>query len=72
MPVRVQTQFLVQDLHPATWYVMIVTANSDAGATDSELKFATLTYTGSESRDLELKVHLQAPLIPLAEVTRLR
>ncbi|PVD26143.1 hypothetical protein C0Q70_13812 [Pomacea canaliculata] len=39
--------FTVQDLHPATWYVMVVTAHSDAGSTDSELKFATLTYTGS-------------------------
>jgi hypothetical protein len=58
MPVCVQTQFLVQDLHPATWYVMIVTANSDAGATDSELKFATLTYTGSKSRDFSLFVFL--------------
>ena len=46
-----QTQFTVQDLHPATWYVMIVTAHSDAGSTDSELKFATLTYTGSEYRE---------------------
>ncbi|XP_070184378.1 cell adhesion molecule DSCAM-like, partial [Littorina saxatilis] len=40
------THLLVPDLHPATWYVMIVTAHSDAGSTDSELKFATLTYTG--------------------------
>ncbi|XP_055958792.1 cell adhesion molecule DSCAM [Patella vulgata] len=41
------TLFTVQDLHPATWYDMVVTAHSDAGSTESKLRFATLTYTGS-------------------------
>ncbi|KAK3107290.1 hypothetical protein FSP39_011199 [Pinctada imbricata] len=37
----------VQDLHPATWYIMKVTAHSDAGSTESQLRFATLTYQGN-------------------------
>ena len=43
-----QTHFTIQDLHPATWYVMQVVAFTDAGSKDTELKFATLTYTGSK------------------------
>lgn len=34
---------------------MVVTAHSDAGSTDSELKFATLTYTGSEFSNLDFE-----------------
>ncbi|XP_062570430.1 cell adhesion molecule DSCAM-like isoform X2 [Saccostrea cucullata] len=41
-----KTVHTVEDLHPATWYVMKVVAHSDAGSTESELKFATLTYHG--------------------------
>lgn len=41
-----QTIHTVEDLHPATWYVMKVIAHSDAGSTESELKFATLNYHG--------------------------
>lgn len=41
-----KTIHTVEDLHPATWYVMKVIAHSDAGSTESELKFATLTYHG--------------------------
>ncbi|KAK7466725.1 hypothetical protein BaRGS_00037167, partial [Batillaria attramentaria] len=66
------TVFRIQDLHPATWYVMVVTAHSDAGSTDSELKFATLTYTGSTIEPIYVmhkqqvefyqKVHVMLPL----------
>lgn len=40
------TLFRVLDLHPATWYKMIVTAYSDAGSTEGPLEFATLNYHG--------------------------
>lgn len=39
----------MEDLHPATWYVMKVNAHSDAGSTESQLKFATLNYHGRKS-----------------------
>ena len=38
----------MEDLRPATWYSMKVTAHSDAGSTECNMKFATLTYSGSE------------------------
>ena len=38
----------MRDLRPATWYMMKVTAYNDAGLTEAELKFATLTFTGSK------------------------
>ncbi|RUS77575.1 hypothetical protein EGW08_014679, partial [Elysia chlorotica] len=43
------TLFVVQDLNPATWYIMDVIAHSDAGSTTSRLKFATLTFAGKVS-----------------------
>ncbi|XP_046582612.1 Down syndrome cell adhesion molecule homolog [Haliotis rubra] len=66
------TLFTVQDLHPATWYIMSVTAHSDAGSTESELRFATLTYTGStilpiyvtrkEESEFYEKIYIMVPL----------
>ncbi|KAL5020556.1 hypothetical protein ScPMuIL_003448 [Solemya velum] len=53
------TIFTVQDLHPASWYVMKVTAISDAGSADTELQFATLTYKGSTIQPLYV-VHKQS------------
>ncbi|KAK8787941.1 hypothetical protein V5799_022284 [Amblyomma americanum] len=34
------------DLTPATWYDLVVTAQNDAGATEAEYVFATLTLSG--------------------------
>ncbi|XP_074653669.1 cell adhesion molecule Dscam1-like [Tubulanus polymorphus] len=50
--------FVVRDLHPATWYIMKVTAYNDAGLTEAELQFATLTYTGSTIKPIFI-VHKQ-------------
>ena len=43
---RLQTIHTVEDLQPATRYSMKVTAYSDAGSTEVNILFATLTYTG--------------------------
>ncbi|KAK3760237.1 hypothetical protein RRG08_052186 [Elysia crispata] len=48
------TLFVVQDLNPATWYIMDVIAHSDAGSTTSRLKFATLTFAGSTIKPLKV------------------
>ncbi|GFO29921.1 Down syndrome cell adhesion molecule [Plakobranchus ocellatus] len=48
------TLFVVQDLSPATWYIMDVIAHSDAGSTTSQLKFATLTFAGSTIKPLKV------------------
>ncbi|XP_070203454.1 uncharacterized protein [Littorina saxatilis] len=58
---------------------MIVTAHSDAGSTDSELKFATLTYTGSTIKPLHVvhkpqvefyqKVQVMVPLCGIIVVS---
>lgn len=42
-----QTKYDVIDLHPATWYVIRVTAHNDAGSTECLLRFATKAYDGS-------------------------
>ncbi|XP_064651143.1 cell adhesion molecule DSCAM-like isoform X4 [Lineus longissimus] len=70
--IKVDEEFMVQDLHPATWYIMKVTAYNDAGLTEAELKFGTLTYTGSTIRPIFIvhkqeiqfyeKVHIMVPL----------
>ncbi|XP_013413706.1 Down syndrome cell adhesion molecule homolog, partial [Lingula anatina] len=57
---------LVEDLHPATWYIMKVIANSDAGSTESVLKFATLTYTGEKLPDsLPMDFSLSSTITPI-------
>ncbi|OWF38939.1 Down syndrome cell adhesion molecule [Mizuhopecten yessoensis] len=66
---RNTSSFTVQDLHPATWYMMVVTAHSDAGSTESHLKFATLTYHGSTimpiyvARKMETRFYEKAHII---------
>ncbi|KAH6937197.1 hypothetical protein HPB50_025982 [Hyalomma asiaticum] len=37
---------VIPDLVPATWYDLLVTAQNDAGATEAEYIFATLTLSG--------------------------
>ncbi|XP_075732107.1 cell adhesion molecule Dscam1-like [Rhipicephalus microplus] len=37
---------VIPDLMPATWYDLLVTAQNDAGATEAEYVFATLTLSG--------------------------
>ncbi|XP_059143240.1 cell adhesion molecule DSCAM-like [Physella acuta] len=48
------TLFIIQDLQPATWYIMDVVAHSDAGSSTSQLKFATLTFSGSTIKPLKV------------------
>ncbi|KAL3202960.1 hypothetical protein MRX96_042249 [Rhipicephalus microplus] len=40
------TYVTIDDLTPATWYQMLVTAENEAGATEAEYVFATLTLSG--------------------------
>ncbi|CAH1795907.1 unnamed protein product [Owenia fusiformis] len=68
-----RASYVVEDLHPATWYLMKVTAYNDAGSTDSTLKFATLTYHGStitpimimhkQSAQFYEKFYIMVPLV---------
>lgn len=37
---------VVTDLIPGTWYSLLMTARNDAGSTDAEYIFATLTLNG--------------------------
>ncbi|KAL3227625.1 hypothetical protein MRX96_024048 [Rhipicephalus microplus] len=39
---------VIPDLMPATWYDLLVTAQNDAGATEAEYVFATLTLSGED------------------------
>ncbi|XP_070391735.1 cell adhesion molecule Dscam1-like isoform X3 [Dermacentor albipictus] len=41
---------VIPDLTPATWYDLLVTAQNDAGATEAEYVFATLTLSGVKRR----------------------
>ncbi|XP_015905678.1 cell adhesion molecule Dscam1 isoform X1 [Parasteatoda tepidariorum] len=41
-----QQTITITDLNPGTWYSILMTARNDAGATDAEYVFATLTLTG--------------------------
>nr|ASU04347.1 Dscam5 [Mesobuthus martensii] len=42
-----QKVVIITDLMPATWYVLLMTAHNDAGSTEAEFIFATLTITGA-------------------------
>ncbi|GFR16416.1 down syndrome cell adhesion molecule-like protein Dscam2 [Trichonephila clavata] len=39
-------EFVVTGLNPATWYNLLMSAHNEAGATEAEYVFATLTITG--------------------------
>ncbi|KAK8777634.1 hypothetical protein V5799_029021, partial [Amblyomma americanum] len=41
-----QQQLTIDDLEPGTWYQLLVTAQNEAGATEAEYVFATLTPQG--------------------------
>ncbi|GIY19226.1 down syndrome cell adhesion molecule-like protein Dscam2 [Caerostris darwini] len=41
-----QQNITITDLSPGSWYNLLMTARNDAGTTDSEYVFATLTLTG--------------------------
>lgn len=43
-----QRMVTVTDLTPASHYMLLMSAHSDAGATEAEYQFATLTLTGGE------------------------
>ncbi|XP_077560689.1 cell adhesion molecule Dscam1-like [Haemaphysalis longicornis] len=40
-------QLSIEDLTPATWYQLLVTARNEAGTTEAEYVFATLTLSGA-------------------------
>lgn len=40
--------YMIQDLYPGTWYNLLIGAVSDAGSTEAEYLFATLTEAGGE------------------------
>ncbi|KAG8201070.1 hypothetical protein JTE90_002743 [Oedothorax gibbosus] len=42
-----QDTLQIGDLSPGTWHDLLVTAHSDAGTTDAEYRFATLTMAGA-------------------------
>jgi len=39
-------KYVILDLNPATWYNLKITAHNDAGVTNAEYEFATLTRSG--------------------------
>ncbi|KFM75331.1 Down syndrome cell adhesion molecule-like protein Dscam2, partial [Stegodyphus mimosarum] len=41
-----QQNITIMDLIPGTWYSLLMTARNDAGSTDAEYVFATMTTTG--------------------------
>ncbi|GFX11124.1 down syndrome cell adhesion molecule-like protein Dscam2 [Trichonephila clavipes] len=41
-----QNNITITDLSPGSWYSLLITARNDAGSTDAEYKFATLTLSG--------------------------
>ena len=43
-----QQNITVTDLSPGTWYSLLMTAKNDAGTTESEYVFATLTHSGGK------------------------
>lgn len=49
--VKPETNFVVLDLEPATWYNLRITAHNSAGFTVAEYDFATLTVTGGKNSD---------------------
>ncbi|XP_022253159.1 Down syndrome cell adhesion molecule-like protein Dscam2 isoform X3 [Limulus polyphemus] len=42
-----QKNVVVTDLRPGTWYDLLVIAQNDAGTTEAQYRFATLTVTGA-------------------------
>ena len=48
--IRPVEKYRIINLNPATWYTVKVTAHNDAGITDAEYEFATLTRSGGEFR----------------------
>jgi cell adhesion molecule, putative (fragment) len=44
-----QNQILISDLNSATWYELLIIATSEAGSTESQYLFATLTSTGGKN-----------------------
>jgi hypothetical protein len=49
-----QKYIVVSDLLPANWYDLVMTAFSDAGSTEAQYRFSTLTIDGGEFSSLFL------------------
>lgn len=45
-----QKTLVISDLTPGTWYTVLMTAHSEAGPTEAEYMFATLTAFGGMFR----------------------
>ncbi|XP_023233546.1 Down syndrome cell adhesion molecule-like protein Dscam2 isoform X2 [Centruroides sculpturatus] len=43
-----QQEITITDLSPGTWYTLLMTSHNEAGSTDAEYVFATLTLTGEQ------------------------
>ncbi|XP_077517997.1 cell adhesion molecule Dscam1-like isoform X2 [Amblyomma americanum] len=62
---------VIPDLAPATWYDLLITAQNDAGATEAEYVFATLTLSGGTlpppqwTHAVESQHHHMRVLIPI-------
>ena len=49
-----QSIVMVPDLNPGTWYDLLMSAHNEAGLTESEYMFATLTTTGGTVEPLSV------------------
>ncbi|XP_067138886.1 cell adhesion molecule Dscam1-like isoform X1 [Centruroides vittatus] len=49
-----QHSVTISDLNSGTWYELLMSAHNDAGSTDAEYKFATLTLTGGTVPPLDV------------------
>jgi len=41
-----QNEIIISDLLPAQWYDLVMTGYSDAGSTEAQYRFSTLTVDG--------------------------
>lgn len=46
-----QSKVIISDLLPATWYDLLMTAHSEAGSSEAQYLFATLTQTGGKEEE---------------------
>lgn len=49
-----QITVIIKELTPGTWHDLLISAKNEAGTTESEYRFATLTVTGSTIEPLSV------------------
>lgn len=52
-----QQNITITDLVPGSWYSLLMSARNDAGVTDAEYIFATLTLSGGVYRAMNLEMY---------------